>query len=553
MSDSVDMTNRSCNDRPARLIALSVLVVILILAVPQFLRMPLTNDPVYYDLQAKNVLNDGVLYRDMVEPNLPGVVWLHIAVRSLLGDSSEAIRAADLLIFAGSVLVLCGAIIRTGGRASTALCAACGMFWCYLSLAEWSQVQRDPWLLLPAGIAMWLRERQIGRMRRAESTVSLFLFGLLEGIVWGMGVWIKPHIMIPAAIVWFLSAWLARRVTRSLVDLAGLVLGGLIVGAIGIMWLVRTGAWPYFWDTLTVLNPTYVAGVRREWKLSFFLGMCGRFLPWVLLYLPIIPLTLTWLNQSLRNASQVKGDRPTECTNDERRALWSALFLGWMLQAMFLQILFDYVHVPCLILAIALFAMWYAKQPAAVLRWTSFGLAVAALIMSPLAWPHRLTLWPRCLSEASGPELRNQLRRIADPDWEDLEQVARFLQEQNVATGDVVCYNNHLIHLYPRLGIQPKVRFVYQATWQLYLKSHIQEIQQDLLEHRPRYIISDLHAAGLSDAIARADGPRGPLSLPAEFPAEGRRLFPWRYPIVFRAGAYLVHEFPSQNAKPSVK
>ena len=252
MSNAAETTDTSPGDRPATWIALGVLAIILILAVPQFLRMPLTNDPVYYDLQANNVLHGGVLYRDMAEPNLPGVVWLHIRVRALLGPSSEAIRFADLLIFASSILVLCRAILRTGGQTSTAIWAACGMFWCYLSLHEWSQVQRDPWLLLPAGLAMWLRERQIGRMRSEESRRYLFLFGLLEGIVWGAGVWIKPHIIIPAAIVWFASAWLARRVPRSLVDLAGLIARRFV----------------YRGDRHSVVDP--------HWRVALFLGDAHR-------------------------------------------------------------------------------------------------------------------------------------------------------------------------------------------------------------------------------------------------------------------------------------
>ena len=39
-----------------------------------------------------------VLYRDALENNLPGMLWLHVAVRSLLGWSSEVLRLVDLLV-----------------------------------------------------------------------------------------------------------------------------------------------------------------------------------------------------------------------------------------------------------------------------------------------------------------------------------------------------------------------------------------------------------------------------------------------------------------------
>jgi len=76
---------------------------LLITNVPPLLCMPLTNDTVMYDLQAKNLLQGGVLYRDILEPNFPGVVWLHVAIRSMLGWSSVAMCFTDLVIFFSSV------------------------------------------------------------------------------------------------------------------------------------------------------------------------------------------------------------------------------------------------------------------------------------------------------------------------------------------------------------------------------------------------------------------------------------------------------------------
>jgi len=87
-------------------VAAVIFGLILILNIPLFIRMPLATDVVLYDLQAQMVLNGGTLYKDIFETNLPGIVWLHMLVRSFIGMSSDAIRAVDLLIVSGSVSLL---------------------------------------------------------------------------------------------------------------------------------------------------------------------------------------------------------------------------------------------------------------------------------------------------------------------------------------------------------------------------------------------------------------------------------------------------------------
>ena len=88
---------RSETSRRSRpFLPLFLLATLAVIAVPVFVRMPLTNDAETYDLQADIVRRGGVLYRDALEPNLPGVVWVQLAVRSVFGDSSEALKLFDL-------------------------------------------------------------------------------------------------------------------------------------------------------------------------------------------------------------------------------------------------------------------------------------------------------------------------------------------------------------------------------------------------------------------------------------------------------------------------
>ncbi len=75
-----------------RVLIAGLLLALLVSQVPIFVRLTLTPDAVLYDLQAGCLLEGGVLYRDVLEPNLPGVVWIHAVVRSVAGWSPEALQ-----------------------------------------------------------------------------------------------------------------------------------------------------------------------------------------------------------------------------------------------------------------------------------------------------------------------------------------------------------------------------------------------------------------------------------------------------------------------------
>ena len=104
----------------------SALVVLSVIAVPLFVCSPVTSDTSLFDVQAMTVLKGGILYRDVLEPNLPGIVWVHIGLRTLIGWSSEAIRTADLAIFALTMFLFVQLVQSTrrntaGGPMATAV------------------------------------------------------------------------------------------------------------------------------------------------------------------------------------------------------------------------------------------------------------------------------------------------------------------------------------------------------------------------------------------------------------------------------------------------
>src|SRR5262249_14536013 len=225
----------------------------LLAGVPLFLCLPPWPDVTHYDMCVRVILRGGVYYRDIFDTNLPGIAWAMAAVRAAFGWSYEALRAIDLVVMAAEVALLIGWVRRAGAANYTVAWLVAAVALWYPFQTEFSHVQRDGWMLLPALVAARLR------LLRVEGG-SRFL-AIPEGVAWGMAVWVKPHVVVPAFFVWLVSAVLiARRepVRRILVDLGGLVLGGLLVGAAGLAWLISNGAWSEFRDIFVNWNPNYM-------------------------------------------------------------------------------------------------------------------------------------------------------------------------------------------------------------------------------------------------------------------------------------------------------
>ena len=131
---------------------LLLMLVLLIVAGPLFVCMPVNSDTALFDLQAEAVTQNGILYRDVIEPNLPGVVWLHLTVRAAVGWSTEAMRSVDLLIFGGMLLLFS----RVAGRSPANVVFATASLLFYMSCNEWCHCQRDTWMLLPSLVVPWI-------------------------------------------------------------------------------------------------------------------------------------------------------------------------------------------------------------------------------------------------------------------------------------------------------------------------------------------------------------------------------------------------------------
>lgn len=534
-----------------------VLALLLATAGPLFVCLPLTNDTEVYDLQAWIFLRGGTLYADVFEPNFPGIIWLHALVRSVVGWSSEALRLFDLAMLGVLIgLVWTSCRLAKLERRPVAWLAVLLCF-AYLSQSEWVQTQRDMWLLVPLTAAICLRQLQIQRVRESAAGRKLVLAGFVEGLVWGAGIWLKPYIVVPAALVWLVSA-LRMGQPRSIArDVVGLLAGGLVAGGLGLAGLAASGAWAPFWDVVSNWAPYYWEARLDHWTRGRFIAMVYRLSPWIFVVPAAGLLAMSGIRRAVAatlGGTDIETDDAGIATGSADRrtdlfGLWSAAFLGWTVQVYGCQHLFDYVHWPLVWLALVLAGLSAAIDPRGWKKVVVYAFLLLAIVFSPCIDLDRLAVWPRCFTEGSSPEVRNRLALIPTPNWVDLAAAEAFLREQHVANGDVDTINNSLVALYRDLDIAPAHRFVFQESVLMILKPLRREIWGEILGGPQRYAVTDLAAVGLMPPRHDSRTERGqtPLSLP---PGLEKR-YPWNLPVVFQAGTIVVRERPPESRTAS--
>lgn len=531
-------------------LALASLIAVLSLDVPLFLHMPLWSDVSLYDLCARNVLEGGVPYRDVFDVNLPGIVWVHIAVRSLMGWSSEAIRLVDLAVVSTIVWLLARWLRSMSRPRVVRLWATVALFGFYLSTTEYAHCQRDTWALLPALLALNLRLRQTERLSAGEPPVQgIFVFALFEAILWSAALWIKPFVVVPAAFCWLLTAIDAARLspaTRRVLgaDAGGLLVGGLLAGAAGIGWLWSSGAWPHFLEVFVSWNPSYYdAFSLRSFGLRT-LKLLIQFPPWSAIHLIALPIALSSLIRHAKPPSR-QGTMTGCGSNRGHNVLLAAFYVGWVLQSSYLQKGLLYHHVPAVLVAFGLVGGWsFAWSRSAVGRVCLVVFAGLAVVLHPVLRGDRLRTWPRCLTLTGSVELKDRLALTDVTDWRKLDHVAEFLDSQAVADGDFLCLSPFTIPLYLQLNLRPPTRYLYFNVLLKVFPERHEAIWADVRRGKPRFMITDLrdpYTSNLTPEQAEVERPGNPLALPPGFPDAKARSYPWTEPIVFRAGRYFVH------------
>jgi hypothetical protein len=527
-----------------------LLAIVLLADGPLFLCQPLTADAVLYDLQARCVVDGGALYRDILEPNLPGAAWLHLLVRSIGGWSSVALRLADILIFSITVMFLCLWVEKCRPERKRIVFPGLSLllFVMYLSLPECCHCQRDLWMLCPALGALHLRFRRVRDEWQSGDDVELprtgtgrlFFSSLIEGLLWGTAFWIKPHIAIPAICVLGLSLWLMGIGRRSLIDLAGVLCGGILIGVAGSVALMEMGSWPAFWDMQLHWNPQYVKAGREKFSLSRLKIFWDGLAPWSYLIVAGMGVSLITAWKAFRTGVTSQSVGP-EGPGNLARWLACLFFSGWLLQALVLQHPLAYVYVPLMVLGGTLCCLWPIPR---YLRPVSWCLAVCFLLQgiagSPLLQASRLSEWWNCVTQGPTLAVRSRVQVESQPDWERLKPVVDFLKEQDLRPGELTAYSGGLVHLYAEMGLPPSTRYVYVNVLAILFPDRVKEIHRALEDSPQRFVVSSLREAGMpAESIAEEDHPS--TGLPVSFPPERLKEFPFTQPVVFRSGEYVVH------------
>ncbi len=222
--------------------------------------------------------------------------------------------------------------------------------------------------------------------------------------------------------------------------------------------------------------------------------------------------------------------------------------MGWLFQAVFLQLPHDYPIVAALIPGLALVAAtWRPRTPSSLVGLTA---RLSLVTMMALLWAmafqlNRVAYWPQCICEGSTPHTQSLLATHLDyaycPDPKSLAPVIAYLREQGVRDGDVTCMSGCTHPLCLDLNVRPSTRFPQVEMTALFFVHHRDEVLAELNTSRQRYVVSDLVWTGLTAKEAAVTDPNDPLALPPRFPECYLGAYPWCEPVVFRSGRFLVH------------
>lgn len=531
-----------------------ILLFLLIAGLPLLICMPLWADATLYDLAARNILWGGVHYRDIFETNLPGMVWLHLGIRSLFGWRSEPLCAVDFAVVTAIIWLLIAWLRGLGLSRAARLWTAVTLYLYYFSTSEWCHCQRDVWMMVPALLALNLRRRQLAEVTDTSlSTRFRVQRALAEGVCWGAAFWIKPYVAIPAVSCWILSLILWRRMPRTerrqsaIREAFGILAGGVAAGLPGVIWLVWSGSWRPFWNIMLHWNPEYYANsipaIVRPIDTLF-----ARHEPWNLLHFVAVSIGVCALWKCVSQERNTDGHVRAAA---QSRGLFSAFYIGWALQAFVLQNFAEYLFVPPVMLAATLI-IDLMFQPRRSLAWAAvFGCFFAfALIKHPLAQNDRLASWERCWREGSTPQMRDKLSLIrsdSNPGWVELERVAEYLRSKGVGDGELTCYDNSSHPLYLDLGIRPSTPYIHFGPVLLFFRARRQMVFERLAASPQRYVVSNMEILPRKFRPAADEWPDSSLELPANFPEQSKAAFPFSRPIVFHAGRYTVHAVQREN------
>lgn len=532
---------------PVALITLSVAV-----GVPLFVRSPLWCDVTLYDLAARNVLAGGVHYRDLFDTNTPGFVWLLSGLRSVIGWGSESVLVVDLLIALGTTLTLCRLAKLAGASAVNRLWLIAGCAGFYLFTHEMTHAQRDVWLSLPALTAVMLRLQRITRPTHGTFR-GVFLPAMVEGALWAVAVWIKPHFLLVAVCWWLLTLtrlagartvgqrwWAWAGVLAA--DLGGTLLSGGLIGAVGVWYLVASGTWAAFTEVMTVWNVGYLEFTLSQMHARW--GFFAWFPPWNFLAPFAVAYSLFGVIDARMWAGRFRtAERGgllhriafrwvwfTAGTDEQRyaRACLGAVYILWLLQGIILQRAYMYVHVTEVMIGLAVWAGFRWNATALIFGWLL--VVQACWVIDPQAMgdaatvnpnvrevftPHplfdrrRIARWPDCFRQSNGGEqyelyddLRREVIHPASFNWVELGEVADYLRGRKVGDEELVCWHDSPHPIYLMLDVKPGLRFMHVNTATMISPDCHRRVCEEYQDNtHKRFVVIDLQRLAFAEWV----------------------------------------------------
>jgi hypothetical protein len=521
------------------ILAWIALASVLLAIVPLLIRMAVWDDSTLFDLAARSLLRRGYCYRELFIHGPPGMVLCQFAVRSLVGWSSEALRAADLVIFSAAVWLLVRGVQPRGLPRTASVWIAAALYLCYFSATEWAHCQSDEWMLLPALGALCLRQRQAAAL--VDTSVPgrvLARRALAEGVLWGVAFLIKPFVVFSGVPCLLVALVPASRVLRKqgarrrlAVDVTGLLIGGSLVGLGSVAALYFSGDWSEFLaSTFGGWNSDY-ARQSNDWGTRTIYAFHGWQWPWSALLVAAIPLALVLIGAALRSRADPSA---VDITGGALRLpLLAAFFLGWFFQSNYLQMQYEYHTLPAVLLGWALVLGWVCGlAPRPVVAVALPAVVLVSAYFNPMLTADRLALWGKCWVSADSDRLKDELarnRRGGHTSWQDLRGVTRYLQDRGARDREVTCWQYSTIPFYTESGLEPSNRFVFPGDRLGFFPSFKQTIMDETMNSPQRFVVMDLLALGIPEANYRQQ---------MRFP---RGMFdPFKPAAVYHSGRYVV-------------
>lgn len=432
---------------PAWLPLAAIILGLTLLALP-VLTYPLGRDQGEFATIGRGILDGRVPYVDLWNPKPPAVFYVYAAAMRLFGQTSEALRALDLLV---APLVALG-LYWLGARLANRVigCWAALLFLVfYFTETFWTLTQNDGIALLPMVWAL------VCALKAADGGRRAALWAFAAGTLCAWVMWFKyPFALFVGVVVVAL-----RMGRRTGLPIIAFLAGALLVGAGGLVHMASLGALDALIESATVTSQYTALGFNLDdlsAALRLYLGY--RWAHWGILFL----LAALWwpLRRLLREGDNGRG--------------WGIVWL-WLLAATAIMLVqakgYDYHWLPMLpplallagdSLERAISGLAQRFGGAATLRAAAGVVLVGILVLG---------VWPRALPYLTGQQDRaTYYSRFQAGEFvaDESLRVAEYLRAR-VAPGDSLFIWGFRPEVYYLSALNPATRFIFQfplvGTW----------------------------------------------------------------------------------------